>query len=120
MLPAVGQGALGIETRALDQRTRAAVAAIDDAPTHASVVAERALLLTLLGGCLAPVGAWGRTTDNGQLELDAVVLSTDGGERLAAAGMTSDLPDAADLGRHVAEILLAQGAAALIEQSRRA
>jgi hydroxymethylbilane synthase len=120
MLPAVGQGALGIEARANDQRTRTAVEALNDPATHAAVLAERSLLLTLLGGCLAPVGAWGRATENGQLELDAVVLSADGKQRLAATARTADLADAVDLGKHVAETLLAQGAALLIQQSRRA
>ena len=73
MLPAVGQGALGIETRAGDQATREAVAALDDLASHQSVSAERTLLATLRGGCLAPVGAWGRVEDDGRLHLSACV-----------------------------------------------
>ena len=56
MLPAVGQGALGIEIRASDDSTRRGVALLDHAETHQSVIAERSLLAHLLGGCLAPVG----------------------------------------------------------------
>ena len=74
MLPAVGQGALGIECRDDDASTRAALTALDDSVTHAAVLAERALLAHLRGGCLAPIGAIGRATGN-QIELSAVVLS---------------------------------------------
>jgi hydroxymethylbilane synthase len=116
MLPAVGQGALGIETRADDEATITAIAVLDDAPTRAAVIAERSLLATLLGGCLAPVGAWARC-DDGALVLDAVVLSTDGKQRIATR-LTDDLNSAAMLGQHAAEQLLAQGAAALIAAAR--
>jgi hydroxymethylbilane synthase len=116
MLPAVGQGALGIETRADDEATITAIAVLDDAPTRAAVIAERSLLATLLGGCLAPVGAWARC-DDGALVLDAVVLSTDGKQRIATR-LTDDLNSAAMLGQHAAEQLLAQGAAALIAEAR--
>jgi hydroxymethylbilane synthase len=116
MMPAVGQGALGIECRADDSATRAALSELDDAATHAAVIAERALLAHLRGGCLAPVGALG-TIEGGRLHLSAVVLSADGRERLAEQG--TDLPtNAAELGRYVAEKLLQQGAAALIAASR--
>lgn len=117
MLPAVGQGALGIECRADDRETRAALAAIDDGPTHAAVLAERAMLAHLRGGCLAPIGAWGRLED-GSLRLSGVVLSEDGRQRLAAD--ESARPEEAEtLGRRVADRLLAQGAAALIAAGRR-
>ena len=112
MLPAVGQGALGIETRADDQRTRAALAPLDDLETHQAVLAERTLLFALRAGCLAPVGAWGRV-EGGRLALDAVVLSPDGSRRLAARG-SADNAAAVSLGQQVADELLAQGAAELI------
>ena len=116
MLPAVGQGALALETRTSDEATRAAVAKLDDAETHAAVVAERALLATLRGGCLAPVGAWGRV-EGGALKLDAVVLSPDGRER--RYGQIEGAPaDAANLGRDLAERLAAEGARDLIAASR--
>ena len=59
MLPAVGQGALGIEARAHDERTRKAVAELNDPAAWGAVTAERSLLAALRGGCLAPVGALG-------------------------------------------------------------
>lgn len=112
ILPAVGQGALGIESRTDDAATRRVLAALDDPDTHHAVLAERALLASLRAGCLAPVGAWARLVD-GRLQLDAVVLSSDGRERLArsAAGP----PAAAEqLGAQVAAELLAAGADRLI------
>lgn len=116
ILPAVGQGALGIEARADDAATRAILAQLDDADTHRAVAAERALLYALRGGCMAPVGAWGRAED-GQLQLSAVVLSPNGRQKLERAA-SADPADAEQLGRQVAEQLLAQGAAELIRQSR--
>jgi hydroxymethylbilane synthase len=116
MLPAVGQGALGIECRADDSTTRQLLSPLDDAVTHACVLAERALLLALRGGCLAPVGALGRI-ENGRLQLNAVVLPGDGSKRIAATG-EADPGDAVSLGQRVAQLLLDQGAAELIAASR--
>jgi hydroxymethylbilane synthase len=116
MLPAVGQGALGLEVRSDDATALAAIAALDDPATRAAVVAERAMLAHLSGGCLAPIGAWGRIED-GRLRLEGVVLDPEGKQRLAADGVGSaTAPE--DLGRAVADDLLAQGAAALIAAAR--
>lgn len=79
MLPAVGQGALGIETRANDEQTSRLVAALDDDETRACVTAERALLRELQGGCQVPLGAWGRIR-GGELHLEAAVFSPSGSE----------------------------------------
>jgi hydroxymethylbilane synthase len=117
MLPAVGQGALGLEARTDDADTLAAVAELDDRATHAAVRAERTLLAELRGGCLAPVGAWGRVEDGGRLRLAAVVLSQDGVQRLFAE-YDDDLDQSESLGRRTASELLNQGAAALIASSR--
>jgi hydroxymethylbilane synthase len=116
ILPAIGQGALGLETRD-DDRAVAAVSALDHQPTHAAVIAERTLLATLRGGCLAPVGAWGRVEPNGRLHLSATVLSSDGARRVSAEA-ADELTAAESLGRHVADELLRQGAAELIASSR--
>lgn len=116
MLPAVGQGALGIECRDRDAATRSALAALNDVATHAAVIAERALLAHLLGGCLAPVGAWGRV-EHSQLHLTAVVLSADGRQRIEETSVAPP-SDARELGRRVADALLARGAAQLIAASR--
>jgi hydroxymethylbilane synthase len=119
MLPAVGQGALAIECRADDVATLAAIAPLDDPVTHAAVLAERALLAHLRGGCMAPVGALGQYRDN-QLRLSAVVLAADGSRRLAAenTSASADWSDAEQLGQRVADDLLRQGAAELIDASR--
>jgi hydroxymethylbilane synthase len=129
ILPAVGQGALGLETRGDDDATRRALAALDHPPTHHAVLAERAMLAALHGGCLAPIAAWGRV-ENGRLALTGRVLSPDGRRKIEAVGETparsasegkqSDavLQDSVDLGRRVAEKLLQQGAADLIDLGR--
>jgi hydroxymethylbilane synthase len=117
MLPAVGQGALAIETRATDERTRSAVAPLDHAETHQAVTAERSLLAALEGGCLAPIAAWAQPDGNRQLRLDAYVLSADGKRRLAVTG-TGRGDRAALLGAQVARQLLLEGAAELIREAR--
>src|SRR5262245_5937531 len=116
MLPAVGQGALAIETRVDDKQTRSLLSPLDNLESHWAVLAERTLLAELRAGCLAPVGAWGRV-EKGQLLLDSVVLSPDGKKRLSASG-SDRVADAAALGRNVAANLLEQGAAELIAASR--
>jgi hydroxymethylbilane synthase len=116
MLPAVGQGALGLEMRADDDAARTVVERLDDPATHAAMLAERSLLSTLRGGCLAPVGAWGRLEADA-LRLSATVLSRDGREQISAQA-ESPPTQAAALGHRVAEQLLAKGAARLISASR--
>jgi hydroxymethylbilane synthase len=116
ILPAVGQGALGIEIRSDDERAQQAVAPLDHPITHAAVVAERSLLAELRGGCLAPVGAWCRM-EGSELRLDGVVLSADGRVKIEA-GATSSLVEAAGLGLRVARRLREQGSDELIAGSR--
>ncbi|MDE0736853.1 MAG: hydroxymethylbilane synthase [Pirellulaceae bacterium] len=113
MLPAVGQGALGVEIRDPDQPTRKILESLNDPTTAASVTAERTVLATLQAGCLAPVATWGRI-ENEQLQLDALVLSENGDQRLSAQAQGS-LEEAAAVGESVAQQLLQQGAARLIE-----
>jgi hydroxymethylbilane synthase len=81
MLPAVAQGAVGIECRADDARARALLCAIDDKATHLCVDAERALLLALGGSCHSPVAALARAEGAG-LRLRAQILTEDGAEQL--------------------------------------
>jgi hydroxymethylbilane synthase len=116
MLPAVGQGALGLECRADDTATRESLAQLDDAATHAAVIAERALLKTLRGGCLAPIGAWARV-EGDRLQLDAVVLNAAGTDRRIASGRDTT-SNAAALGEGLAHELLAAGAGDLIAEAR--
>lgn len=116
MLPAVGQGALGLETRADDAATKEILQPLNDPSTLAAVTAERTLLQTLRAGCLAPVGAWARMEDQ-QLRLEAVVLHPDGTARLAAEE-TAAAANAIALGQQVADELLQKGAAELIAAAR--
>lgn len=118
LLPAVGQGALGLETRQDDEAVRELVARLDHAPTHAAVLAERAMLAALGGGCLTPIAAWGRVED-GSLVLAGRVLAPDGSERVEVE-LSAPPENAEDLGRRVAQQLLAQGAARLLAASRSA
>ena len=118
MLPAVGQGALAIECRAEDTTTRKILSSLDDNVTHVAIIAERALLEHLRGGCMAPIGALGQVHDS-TLSLTAVVLSADGARRLTASEVDSP-SEAESLGIRVADVLLAQGAAELIATSRNA
>ncbi len=84
MLPAIGQGALGLECREDDSAARDALAQLNHPPSMAEVAAERSLLLTLLAGCLAPVAARG-TAQNESLSLVAKVLSLDGQQVISAS-----------------------------------
>lgn len=109
MLPAVGQGALGIETRADDAEVSKLVASLDDAETRACVIAERSLLRELEGGCQGPVGAWARIAASGALEMEAGVFSPDGNEgvRRIDSGAPSD---AETIGLRLARTLIDAGA----------
>lgn len=80
-LPAPAQGAIGIECRADDERSRALLAAIDDIPSRATVMAERALLAGLGGTCHSPVAAHS-TLDGARILLRAALFSPDGAERV--------------------------------------
>ena len=93
MLPAVGQGALGIETREDDERTRSVVEQLDHLHTHVAVRAERSLLKDLEGGCRAPIAAWARM-ERDELVLTARVVSVDGQKCLEAEDRIK-LPEAA-------------------------
>lgn len=108
MLPAVGQGALGVETRESDREISKIVAALDDEATRQCVTAERALLRELEGGCQVPLAAWARLGAGGLL-LEALVLSPDGGEHLRREQSGSS-EDAEKIGKRLGQILLEAGA----------
>ena len=125
MIPAVGQGALGIECREEDAYVREVLAHLNDLSTFLCVTAERAMLKALRAGCLAPVGAWGQLKED-QLHLQGVVLSGTGDQRVDSDSQV-DLSDqtaavqverATALGQAVAESLIAQGATELIAEAR--
>jgi hydroxymethylbilane synthase len=108
MLPAVGQGALGIETRTNDARTGELVAALDDTDSRACVTAERALLHELQGGCQVPLGAWAQLS-NGEMHIEAAVFSADGRE-FVRRDERADCTDPAGAGKRLGQILIDAGA----------
>ena len=112
MLPAVGQGAIGLECRTADENTRHLVEALRDTETYTRVLAERAMLSTLGGGCLVPIGVTSRVVDE-VLTVRGAVLSPDGRRRIVA---THNGPASTPLaiGQELAGMLLAEGAAELL------
>jgi len=84
MLPAVGQGAIGIECRADDEGARALLAAINDPASSACLCAERALLAALDGSCHTPIAGYAELA-GGRLSLRALIARPDGSESLCAA-----------------------------------
>ncbi len=112
VLPAVGQGALAIEARADDAKIRVLVAAFDHAAARAAVLAERALLHRLGGGCRVPIAAYGRV-EGDELVLDGRVARPDGGELLHDR-LAGSPGEAEALGRALGDRLLAAGAARLL------
>jgi hydroxymethylbilane synthase len=113
LCPAVGQGALAIETREGDGRPAEVIASLDDPSTSTAVRAERSVLRRLGGGCAVPIAAYASTTGE-RLDIMGVVARADGGRliRAQASGPKSD-PDA--LGLSLAEDLLRQGAREILE-----
>jgi hydroxymethylbilane synthase len=103
MLPAVAQGAIGVEARAGDARTRALLAAIHDAATGHRLAAERAFLAGLDGSCQTPIAGLAEL-DGDRLRLRGEILRPDGSERLAHA-VEGAVADAAALGADCAAVL---------------
>jgi hydroxymethylbilane synthase len=112
MLPAVGQGALGLECRAEDTATRSLLSTLNNTATHLEVEAERSLLFHLGGGCQVPLGAIADVTGDG-IALRAAVLSPDGSQRVAGEEIGA-AADAVNVGMRLAEQLKAQGADQLL------
>ncbi len=110
MSPAPGQGALAVQCREQDAATRRWLAALDDQATRLAVMAERAFLAGLGGGCSLPVGAYARV-DQGQVSLQGIVAAPDGKRLLRLSGRGQD---AYQLGLDLAKQALEQGAAELL------
>ncbi len=117
LMPAVGQGAIGVQARLKDEQMGEAISKLDDFETRHSIVAERALLGALQGGCQVPLGAWARV-ERGELVLDAVICSPDGQRRIRQKG-SAPPEQARDLGRQVAELLWNAGGSEILEQVSR-
>ncbi|OLB35515.1 MAG: hydroxymethylbilane synthase [Acidobacteria bacterium 13_2_20CM_57_17] len=116
-MPAVGQGAIGVECRLKDAEAGDLLAPLDDAETRTAIIAERALLGALQGGCQVPLGAWARV-ERGELLLDACVCSVDGSQYVKQRA-TAPPDQAAQLGEHMARLLVEAGAQSILEEVSR-
>ncbi len=116
-LPAVGQGAIAIESRVKDEEAGKILGRLDDLETRTAIIAERGLLAALHGGCQVPLGAWARL-ELGELVMEAVVCSVDGLQyvRHRAVGRPEQ---AAELGEHMAQLLVEGGARGILEEVNR-
>jgi hydroxymethylbilane synthase len=112
MLPAVGQGALGIETRVDDRETIDAIRELDHKFTRLACVAERALLRSLGGGCQLPIAAYAVVREK-HIRLDGLVSDTHG-TRMVKDRVSGDLNEAEELGARLGKQLLACGAQELL------
>lgn len=106
MLPAVAQGAIGIERRGDDSRAAGMLEAIHHGPTGQRLAAERAFLAALDGSCETPIAGLAEL-DGGALQLRGEILRTDGSEALSDV-RTGPITDGADMGRDLAATLLAR------------
>jgi hydroxymethylbilane synthase len=113
MFPAVGQGALGLECRVDDAETLALLASLNDTHTRWRVLAERAMLRGLGGGCQVPIGALTQVAES-ILTLRGVVLPPDGTQRVEAE-IKGPMENAETLGRSVADQLRSLGADELLK-----
>jgi hydroxymethylbilane synthase len=120
VLPAVGQGALGVEFMASREKEFRLVDQLIDRNTMLAVKAERALLADIQGGCRLPLGAWARL-EAGEMVMDACVLAVDGTEsiRRRRKKVCHNERDAETLGKEVAGELLGAGAERLLHLAGR-
>lgn len=114
VLPAVGQGALAIETRADDKETRDMLAFLRDDETICCAEAERSFLARVEGGCQVPVGVYA-TAEGDDLKVEAVIASLDG-RRSYRGTVNGAKTDAAKLGKGLAEKLLNEGGAKILQE----
>ena len=112
ILPAGGQGAVGIECRLDDHQTLELLAPLNHQPTASRVIAERAVNNRLQGGCQVPIGAFATLSEN-QLSIDALVGALDG-SRIIQRQISGDVAQAESLGTQLAETLLAAGAGEIL------
>lgn len=113
-LPAVGQGALGIECREEDEELLGLLDRLNHEETSLAVRAERSFLKTLEGGCQVPIGAYAKT-ERERIDIVGLVASPDG-ETIIKERMEGTDPER--LGRDLAQKLLERGAAAILELAR--
>jgi len=112
MLYAVGQGAIGVETRADDENMTSMLSKIVDKPSTLACMAERSLLRTIEGGCSAPLGVQTKWLGDDLLHLKAIVVSVNGKESVEVEkqAQIKNVDEAEQFGMDVATDLLKQGA----------
>jgi hydroxymethylbilane synthase len=115
-LPAVSQGVIGIECRSDDLRTRSLLRPLDHAATRIVMDTERAFAHRLGGSCQSPIAAYARI-DGDRLNLDGLVAEPDGSQLLRDS-MSGSVQNPAELGRQLADRILAAGAGPLLERLR--
>ena len=115
MLPAAGQGALAVEVRQSDEEVMALIQSLNHLPTERAVRAERAFLSALGSGCTVPVAAHATVAD-GRLNLQGMVADLNG-ERLIRDGLSGSAAQAEDIGRRLADSILAQGGAQILREA---
>jgi hydroxymethylbilane synthase len=113
-LPAIGQGALGIETRMGDQEVESQIRFLNDSDSSIAIIAERAFLGKLEGGCQVPIAALARIVGT-SLQIDGLVGTIDG-KRLIAHRVAGPVEKAESLGVELAEILLSEGAKEILDE----
>lgn len=113
-LPAIGQGALGIESRIADAEVNALIDFFNHPETAAAVKGERAVLRRLEGGCQVPIGAYGEVKD-GQLTLTGVVASVDGAKLLKKTVVCAP-EESEKVGISLADDLIIQGAGKILNE----
>ncbi len=114
MLPAIGQGALGIELREEDSELLAALQFLHHADTACAVTAERAFLHRLEGGCQVPIGGFA-TVAGGTVTLTGLIAALDG-RTVFKEQLAGPMESAAEIGRTLAETLLAAGGKAVLDE----
>jgi hydroxymethylbilane synthase len=117
-LPAVGQGAIAIESRVKDMEATEILGKLDDEETRTVIIAERSLLAALQGGCQLPVGAWARM-ERGELVMEAMVCSVDGVQYVRQKSMAPP-SEAVELGQKMAQLLIDGGARTILDEVNRA
>jgi hydroxymethylbilane synthase len=115
MLPANGQGAVGIECRTDDEALKALLAPLGCETTRIRVLAERAMNRALEGGCQVPIGSYAVIQENGEIFLRGLVGATDGSEILTS-DITGTSENAEQLGKSLADQLLEKGADKILRQ----
>lgn len=116
-LPAIGQGALGIEARSDDHEVARFIRPLHHLETADAVEAERSFLKELEGGCQVPIGGFARV-DAGEVELTGLVASLDGTVTIRKT-LRGPRKDAAEIGRRLAREVLRDGAGAILEEACR-